>query len=1856
MRTRITTIALLLLLCPLWALAQYWESGTLKTNNFFNYKSGGNTYSKTEVSYLINSEQDGKMEFSTVALGDVRITSIALYAVEDDELLRVANGYQSLTVEDVAAGLYRVIITGQPTDKGGQGGNFQAGYVLTPADYVNDPEPNNTWERAYQIESGNPQHGHLGYKRAGNRDEEDWFKIVVPDEGSVTFTTHANGKLRLYTLGMYVLKGDSTGVDFRCDKNMDGGGKDTTIVYTVPDCKPGTYYIRLRRGNYYGSYKLTYQFTASSYGQDNPDNDTWDKAKDLALNISSEGRLGYNFHNNTDVEDWYKIVVPDEGKLTFTTKSETTLRLYTLGMYTPNGESTDVNFRNDKNMDGGAKDTTVVYEVPDCKPGTYYVRLRRGSGYGGYQLINKFTANAYGADAADNETWDKAQEMALDTPTDGRLGYNYHYNTDAEDWFKIEVPEEGKLTFTTKSDPTLRLYTLGMYTPNADNTGVNFRNDKNMDGANRDTTVVYEVPDVSIGTYYIRLRRGSGYGGYRLNCYYTSHADEADPEPNDTWQEAMPLKSGPTVTGQLGYNYHNSTDTEDWYKIDVPKEGSVVFSTKTETTLRLYTLGMYTLNGDSTGVNFRNDKNMDGGGIDTTVVYEVPDCKPGTYYIRLRRGSGYGTYALQYVHNPNAHVNDPEPNDSWESGTVIESGTTQEGCLGYNFHNNTDVEDWFKIVLPDEGKVTFAATAETTLRLYTLGLYVPNGDGTGTVFRCDKNMDAGGKDTTVVYEIPDCKPGTYYVRLRIGSGYGGYNLDYTFTPNSHGQDNLDNDTWDKANLIENNTMQPGRLGYNYHNNTDGYDWFKIELPDEGKVTFAATAETTLRLYTLGLYVPKDDGTGVDFRCDKNMDAANKDTTIVYEIPDCKPGLYYVCLRLGSGYGGYDLDYTFTPNSHGQDNLDNDTWDKATVIENHTTQPGRLGYNYHNNTDGYDWFKIVLPDEGKVTFAATAETTLRLYTLGLYVPKADGTGVDFRQDNNMDGGGKDTTVVYEIPDCKPGIYYVCLRRGSGYGGYNLDYTFTPNVYGPDFADNDTWDKASVIEIGTNQNGRLGYNYHYNTDTEDWFKIELPYVGNVTFSATAETTLRLYTLGLYLPNVDGSDVSFRNDKNMDGGGKDTTVVYSMKGLGAGTYYVRLRRGSGYGGYALKYEYERNPWDRDNLQNHDFANRYLLTEGQTVSTTLGYTYRTQNNEDWYDLGMLHGRQIDVTIVPDTTRTLVIGVPTLYIYKGDKEDGSPILQSVAESRIERSQGTISYIDKNDEPQHYVFRVPNYNGSSYGGYRVTFGNDQPEGTVDIASTSVSVMTQGRNTVRKGVPCENPITITNTSATKTGKFLVTVAATDNIDIIGFRMPGNRGQQYLPVDSVTVLDGANCQHTVTFLVPSLDPWESYTFTMISEGKGDIAYSRNYQEFHSGANKIVVNNSTYAVVAVLGNVAGADKQVFVNDYIVHRLGDLYDLTGEQRLKVSQLIDQLESEKQQTGVAAFSVLSLLKRASELCGMDLIDASCPIATLLRERILWWIYQDEQYTPGDDILDIIDGKAAINDVVASWDPNEMRGPQGVGEEHYLGETQTVNYRILFENKAEAGDAAYRVRISDELDENVFDVSTVRFGETSHDGIGYNWVMKREGNKLSWDIEGIELPPNVNAPEGEGYVSFSVDLKPGLADGTKIKNKAEIIFDKNFPIETNEFVNTLDLTAPTTTMAAVSYVAEPSAMRVTFSATDAASGVQSYLLFVSEDGGDYSYYGQSVTPQIDYPVASENGRTYSFFVLATDNVGNTERIQPQSVEGKATGISAINRETITNNRCYDMQGRRIESSMFNIQSSMLKKGVYIINNRKFVVK
>ena len=1552
---------------------------------------------------------------------------------------------------------------------------------------------------------------------------------------------------------------------------------------------------------------------------------------------SGTSKTGSVSKNVNDV--WFTITLPEDGEVSLTAEPLSNINLRNITLYAV------VEGENSQRAFGWVDGSNRTLTCSNLKPGTYKVKLnaypKNDKASGTFRLHYTFTAPFYKTDPTPNATWDDCPLLQDGVTMDGHMGYAYsNADIDNVDWFKIEVPKDGKLTFEVWSASTLTIGMATLNVLNAEGDGVQNRNSKWLDYP--DSTLIFEIPEVSAGTYFLYLPRRYGYGIYHLTPHFTPVVVDSDPELNDTWDTAILLNDGQRQNAHLGYYYNQNiyNDNQDWFKIVVPEEGKLTFETRSAATL---TLGMATLNAlkpDGSDVVNRNSKWFDYR--DSTLIFEIPDVSEGTYYFYMPRRYGYGHYYLTYYFTSHAAEADPEPNDSWDTAAELRSGPTVTGQLGYDYKNTKDVQDWYKLNVPEEGAINLTIWSEKTLTIGLAEIKTLKSDGTDVSSRTSKWLDNPGD--TLTFTLSNCAAGDYYLYLPLRNGYGTYHLRYIFTPCSKQNDAEPNDTWDTAGEFARGTTIDARLGYDYNDSKDVADWFKLDVPEEGTINLTICSEKTLTIGLAEIKTLKSDGTGVSNRTSKWLD--NPGDTLTFALNNCAPGSYYLYMPHRGGYGGYTMRYDFIPCAYANDVAGNDSWENATPMEAGTTTEARLGYDYNSSTDVADWFKMDVPEEGAINLTICSEKTLTIGLAEIKTLKSDGTGVSNRTSKWLDNPGD--TLTFVLNNCAAGSYYLYMPHRGGYGGYTVKYDFTPCAYANDVAGNDSWDNATHLENGTTMQARLGYDYNSSMDNKDWYEFTLEADGSATFTIQSEKTLTLGSAEIHALKADGTGTMRRTSKWLDY--PDSALVFKADNLAAGNYYLYMPQRGGYGGYSVKSNFTKNPYFREKRTNTNFASRIELEQGQSVYGTLGYEYNSgAQTEAWFDLGLMHGTQIDVNVEVEHSHSLSIGVATLYIYKGDKEDGSPILQSVKSTRLERSSGTISYLDKNTEDSHYIFYLPRYSG--FGGYKVTFEGPEEEGVIDLA-TNVKVMTGGRNTVRKGVACENPITITNISNVKSEKFLVAVAATDDIDIIGFRMNSNRGSKYVPLDSVTVVDGNDCNHTAIFYVPSLDPWESYTFTMISEGKGDIAYSREMIKVGNGRNAIVVNSSTHAIVTVMGYVEGADRQVFVSDYIVHRIGDVYDLTGEQRLKLSQLLESLETEKQQTGVAAYGVYSLLKRASDMCEMDLLDATCNIASLMRLRIDYWMNLIDHTYPWDDI-DIIDAKAAITDVVASWDPNEMVGPQGVGVEHYIGKTQTMNYRILFENKAEAGDAAYRVRVSDELDEDVFDVSTVQFGETSHDGLGYNWKIKQEGNKLSWDIEGIELPPNVNAPEGEGYVSFSVDLKPNLANGTQIKNKATIIFDKNFPIETNEFVNTLDLLPPTTTMSKATFNAKADTINVICTSEDAGAGVNSYLFFVSKNGEDYAYCGQSVTGSIGYPViAGTTEDIYSFYVLATDNVGNVERVIPQAINADTSikGVLIVN-DPNASIKVYAVDGRYVGDSITG-----LAKGVYIVGGKKLIIK
>lgn len=286
---------------------------------------------------------------------------------------------------------------------------------------------------------------------------------------------------------------------------------------------------------------------------------------------------------------------------------------------------------------------------------------------------------------------------------------------------------------------------------------------------------------------------------------------------------------------------------------------------------------------------------------------------------------------------------------------------------------------------------------------------------------------------------------------------------------------------------------------------------------------------------------------------------------------------------------------------------------------------------------------------------------------------------------------------------------------------------------------------------------------------------------------------------------------------------------------------------------------------------------------------------------------------------------------------------------------------------------------------------------------------------------------------------------------------------------------------------------------------------------------------------------------------------------------------------------------------------------------------------------------------VGSFDPNDKVGRNGIGPSRYITSKEPLNYAIFFENKPDATAPAQEVIITDQLDLDAVDVNTfslgrITFGEKSltpppHLSEFTQEVDLRPANNLIVKIaakldktSGLVtlrfscidpttgqvpedalagfLPPNRIAPEGEGSLLFTVMPKPGQSSGTVISNKAKIFFDTNEPIVTPEWFNTVDDTKPTSHLLPLASTQRTADFSVNWTGADDESGISSYTVYVSEDGGPYRVWKQQ-TADTEGVFPGHDGKTYSFFSIARDLVGNLEESKTNAESTTTVRINII---------------------------------------------
>jgi RHS repeat-associated protein len=269
-----------------------------------------------------------------------------------------------------------------------------------------------------------------------------------------------------------------------------------------------------------------------------------------------------------------------------------------------------------------------------------------------------------------------------------------------------------------------------------------------------------------------------------------------------------------------------------------------------------------------------------------------------------------------------------------------------------------------------------------------------------------------------------------------------------------------------------------------------------------------------------------------------------------------------------------------------------------------------------------------------------------------------------------------------------------------------------------------------------------------------------------------------------------------------------------------------------------------------------------------------------------------------------------------------------------------------------------------------------------------------------------------------------------------------------------------------------------------------------------------------------------------------------------------------------------------------------------------------------------------------SYDPNFLAGPAGYGPPGFVPSDAVLPYTIGFQNEPLATAPAQTVTVTQQLDPSL-DWSTFQLGAFSIGGqvypvpVGLTSYSTRidatstvgvyvdvTGNfdeqtgVVTWTFTSIDpstldqpsgnpregfLPPDTKSPQGEGWVSYSIQPKVTDPTGTAIHARASIVFDTNAAIHTAPFLNTIDAGAPTSSVAPLPATETSKTFTVSWSGSDdpGGSGLAFYDLYVSDNGSPFTLW-QSATTSNSAIFTGVIGHTYGFYSIATDEVGNRE--------------------------------------------------------------
>jgi hypothetical protein len=1229
------------------------------------------------------------------------------------------------------------------------------------------------------------------------------------------------------------------------------------------------------------------------------------------------------------------------------------------------------------------------------------------------------------------------------------------------------------------------------------------------------------------GDYYIAI---TAYNLYEYSFEYNASSPviATETEPNNAFTEANILLESETKSGYLQYN-NVSNDAYDWYKLSIPNYGSITI----------------TVNGTSTSSSdvysdfvayYSNQSQLSGfsgfntpAGGSSTEEYTFYCLAPGDYYLRFE-SSGCLAYDVSYEFTTTFDATEVEPNGSFAQANFLAEGEIKSGYIQF-FNNSTlaDNYDYYRFTLPNFGSIVVTvngySTSSSTAYSDFVGFFGNESGFSG--FSTFQTLLGETSETQFTFHC--LAPGDYYLRFE-SNGCLAYEVSYDFTDTFAFTESEPNDGFSQSNLLIEGEVTNGYLQFfNSSTQSDNYDYYRIHLEEYGtlviNVNGYSTSSGTAYSDFVGYFSNQSQFSG--FSSFVTQPGENSSAQFTFHC--FAPGDYYLRFE-STGCVAYDVSYDLISQIEMASEAEpNNSIAQAEVVALNDIVTGHILYQNNPFYDGDDYFKVASPDSSRIVLTTNLFESSDLATayLFLYAYNMQGNVIAYKPitvttDEHLDSIIVDCfagdTVIFRITSYSCFAYNFEIRSESrmpsaSFTTDRLGNTigFVPqleNVTSFAWTFDDGQTSTSQFPLHTYTfgnwepqliatNSTCGY-----TDTSSVY-FELSGVeyytphkggrgGNVSLeifggSLTDETIVKLIKDGVELVPIEHYQVM---DNNF------FRAIFDLHLAEIGLYDVEITIPGldpilfvdGFEVEAFQYPYAWSQVVGPSRWRIGRDTPFSLVVGNNGNVTASGVMVGMVYPYGIDVDLKHG----FILPPDTGLFEVMVDDTLYSL--DRSEIFFLYDSMTEFyEIDTLWG---------EPYHGwygTFKIPYIPaGHTYElPFTATGNNSMP--------VEFITFTHKPNVFGSPTTPNWEDTVENLGVEAID--LVDMAADEvhNVPLQVLTKTLKVGRQHLAADARIAgaefwawWDGYEVPaDTYTQYWKDIDAANAYALKTSAEILRDQALS-------------VGNNYL--------NAKSQDRIKGMNEMLA-KTGN--KLTDESFERVLANIASEASTNGRLNVLFKTLKDAGTLADKIATIEEMVNNCPeIADALEDLL----------KNANDNLNPNNIRKSPTDLVASFDPNAIYGPMGVGTEQYLNNLDKHFFGIAFENVDTASADAQIVKVIDTLDLQVFDPSTFEFGDIMiagqsirvprgrqefamdffiEDNTTFKVRLNGDFNALTgvitWQLTTLDLvtesiplldgflSPNVNSPEGEGYLYYSVSPRSDLQSGDQLNSTAKYL-------------------------------------------------------------------------------------------------------------------------------------------------------------------